>query len=95
MDNVKQLQNYTDLTLRSGTLSHPHQMIVYPDPLFDKFADGVKQMYLPKSDYLTINVSRCIVLVSGAGRDSFKTQNCARQDALPLMWTFKYFIFYF
>jgi len=29
---------------------------VFPDPEFDSFINGVKQMFQPRNDYLTINV---------------------------------------
>ena len=47
--------NYTDHTVHSvkGTA---HWMVIYPDPEFDQFADGFRQIFLPRNDYLTINV---------------------------------------
>ena len=32
---------------------------IYPDPEFDGFVNGVKQMFQPRNDYLTINVRSC------------------------------------
>ena len=49
MDNVKSVLDMSELP--AGDL-----LEVYPDPEFDGFIDGVKQMFQPRNDYLTINV---------------------------------------
>jgi len=50
MDNV---QSVLDM---STQLSTGYFLDVYQDPEFDGFVDGVKQMFQPRNDYLTINV---------------------------------------
>jgi len=50
MDNV---ESVTDM---STQLTNGDFLLVYPDPEFDGFVDGVKQMFQPRNDYLTINV---------------------------------------
>jgi len=40
----------------SSQLPTGYFLDVYPDPEFDGFVNGVKQMFQPRNDYLTINV---------------------------------------
>lgn len=50
MDDV---QSVLDM---SNQLQTGYFLDVYPDPEFDSFVNGVKQMFQPRNDYLTINV---------------------------------------
>jgi len=50
MDDV---QSVLDM---STQLSTGYFLDVYPDPEFDIFVDGLKQMFQPRNNYLTINV---------------------------------------
>ena len=43
----------------STQLSAGYFLDVFPDPEFDGFVNGVKQMFQPRNDYLTINVRCC------------------------------------
>jgi len=51
MDDVHSVVDMSTTKLKTG-----YYLDVYPDPEFDGFVDGVKQMFQPRNDYLTINV---------------------------------------
>lgn len=53
MDNVDSLLYF------STKHDTPHLLQIYPDPQFEQFIDGIKQIFQPRNDYLTINVSIC------------------------------------
>ena len=50
MDDV---QSVLDM---SSQLPAGYFLDVFPDPQFDAFVNGIKQMFQPRNDYLTINV---------------------------------------
>lgn len=50
MDNVQSVRDVSNL------LPVGYFLDVYPDPEFDSFIDGVKQMFQLRNNYLTINV---------------------------------------
>jgi len=51
MDDVQSVVDMSSTQLTAG-----YFLDVYPDPEFERFVDGVKQMFQPRNDYLTINV---------------------------------------
>jgi len=51
MDGVPTTRNL------SRPVSGDHMFVVFPDPQFDEFEDGVKKFFFLPNEYLTINVS--------------------------------------
>ena len=56
MDGVVSLRNLSSPAMGA------HLFSVYPDPKFEEFEGGVKQLYSSKNEYLTINVSDSVMM---------------------------------